>query len=832
MVSELSSVRAIEGWSPEQFARGQSAVLRQVAQGAPLGDVLDALARLIESLYPEILCSVLLLTEDGRHLVHGAAPSLPHEFSHSIDGAEIGPGAGSCGAAAFLRDTVIAADIANDPRWVHYRDLALPLGLRACWSSPVLGRDGTVLGTFAMYHREAHEPTEAELALVREATDLARIAMEQTRDAQALRRSEERYRTLVSATSQAVWVYRADGTLDARLSTWPAFTGTTEEDIKGGGWLRSIHPDDQERTRAAWVRAQATRTAYEIEHRVRRADGEWRTMIGHAVPIFGPSGEIREWIGSHVDVTEQRRTEAARRESEATLGLALEAAAMGSWTWDVARDRIGMPARLSPLFRPAASDDALTFGAFIAAVHPHDRERVEATMRQAVAGASSFQAEFRVNSSSMPECWVEIRGAPVRAGDGSASHIAGVAMDVTERKRRDEEARVLETKMQQAQKLESLGIMAGGIAHDFNNLLVGILGNAGLALIDLPAHSPARESVAAIESAAERAAELVSQMLAYSGRGSFRIMSVDLAHLVTEMSDLLGSVIAKNVEVRYSLADPVGAIRADPTQIRQIAMNLITNAAEALGGGGGVIRVTVSETKDQGSGGDSLALGPDMPAGHYVFLEVADSGGGMDAATQARMFEPFFTTKFTGRGLGLAAVQGIVRSHKGAIRIRSALGQGTTFRVYFPSDATGEPSQKTPVPTTRAAIPNSGQRRGMVLVADDEETVRTTSKRLIERAGFSVILATNGREAIDQYDAHAADIVAIFLDLTMPVLGGDAALDELMQREPPPRVVLTSGFSEEETAARFVGRDLAGYLRKPYRVADLIAALDRCVDAK
>jgi CheY-like chemotaxis protein len=262
-------------------------------------------------------------------------------------------------------------------------------------------------------------------------------------------------------------------------------------------------------------------------------------------------------------------------------------------------------------------------------------------------------------------------------------------------------------------------------------------------------------------------------------------------------------------------------------------MNLITNAAEALGGEGGVIRVTVGQTTDETPADEALALGPDLPPGRYVFLEVADSGNGMDAGTQARMFEPFFTTKFTGRGLGLAAVQGIVRSHKGAIRIRSAPGQGTTFRVYFPADATGgEPSPKAHVPTTRAALPNRGRRRGTVLVADDEETVRTTSRRLIERAGFSVILATNGREAVEQYDAHAGDIVVIVLDLTMPVLGGDAALDELMQRDPPPRVVLTSGFSEEETAPRFVGKDLAGYLRKPYRAADLIAALDRCVDAK
>ncbi|HEY8258892.1 MAG TPA: PAS domain-containing protein [Gemmatimonadales bacterium] len=832
MHSDLPPLRTAGGWSPELFARGQSAILRQVAQGDPLGEVLDALARLIESLQPGILCSVLLLTEDGRHLLNGAAPSLPPEYSRSIDGLAIGPSAGSCGTAAFLGKPVIASDLTTDPRWAAYRTHALQHGLRACWSMPIFGRNGEVLGTFAVYHREPHEPTDSELALVREATDLARIAMEQARDERTLRQSEERYRTLVSATAQAVWVYRADETLVASLSTWPAFTGTTVEEINTGGWLRSIHPDDRERTLAAWVRAQATRTAYEIEHRVRRADGEWRTMIGYAVPIFGENGEIREWIGAHTDVTEQRRVEAAQRESEATLKLALEAAAMGSWTWDVAEDRIVGPESLGPLFRRPTSGEPLTFEGFTAAIHPADRERVAALMHHAHETSSPFQAEFRIGDPSGPDCWIGIRGALVRDGDETAHRIAGVAMDVTEQKRREDEERALETKMQQAQKLETLGVMAGGIAHDFNNLLVGILGNAGLALIDLPPDSSARDSLAAIESAAERAAELVSQMLAYSGRGSFRVISVDLAHLVAEMGDLLGSVIAKNVEVRYQFADPLPSVRADPTQVRQIAMNLITNAAEALGGAGGVIRVTVGDLEGEGEADDTLGLGPEMPAGRYVFLEVADSGGGMDAATQARMFEPFFTTKFTGRGLGLAAVQGIVRSHRGAIRIRSAPGEGTTFRVYFPADATGESSRKQQPATTRAAIPFRGTDRGTVLVADDEETVRSTSKRLIERAGFTVLLATNGREAIELYDAHAGEIVAIFLDLTMPVLSGDAALEELMRRRPPPRVVLTSGFSEEETAARFVGKELAGYLQKPYRAADLLSALAHCVESR
>ena len=534
-------------WSSDQFNRGQSAILRRVAEGAPLGEVLDALARLIEELLPGVLCSVLLLSEDGRHLVHSAAPSLPADFSRAIDGSEIGPWAGSCGTAAFLGSTVIAADLATDPHWDDYRELAIPYGLRACWSSPVLRRDGAVLGTFAVYYREPHEPTASELALVREATDLARIVMEQSRSERTLRQSEERYRSLVAATAQAVWVLGADGALVAPLSTWPAFTGTTEEEIDAGGWLRAVHPDDRKRTETAWIRALSTRTSFEIEHRIRRADGEWRTMIGHAVPLFDEQGQIKEWIGAHTDVTAQRRVEAARRESEAKLALALETAKMGTWTWDVAADLITGPDHFGLLFHRPRSGDPVSFDEFVSAICPADRDRVVATMRTALIAGSPFQAEFQIGGPDDPECWVGIRAAVVREGEHKAPHIAGIAMDITarrqaesERRRREEEERVLESRMQQAQKLESLGVMAGGIAHDFNNLLVGILGNAGLALMDLPAASPLRDSLTAIEVAARRAAELVAQMLAYSGRGPFRLTALNLPRLVQEMGELLG----------------------------------------------------------------------------------------------------------------------------------------------------------------------------------------------------------------------------------------------------------------------------------------------------
>ncbi len=597
----------------------------------------------------------------------------------------------------------------------------------------------------------------------------------------------------------------------------------------------AVHPDDRKRTETAWIRALSTRTSFEIEHRIRRADGEWRTMIGHAVPLFDEHGQIKEWIGAHTDVTAQRRVEAARRESEAKLALALETAKMGTWTWDVAADLITGPDHFGLLFHRPRSGDPVSFDEFVSAICPADRDRVVATMRTALIAGSPFQAEFQIGGPDDPECWVGIRAAVVRDGEDKAPHIAGIAMDITarrqaesERRRREEEERVLESKMQQAQKLESLGVMAGGIAHDFNNLLVGILGNAGLALMDLPAASPLRDSLTAIEVAARRAAELVGQMLAYSGRGPFRLTALNLPRLVQEMGELLGSVIPKNVEIHYDFSTPVAAVRGDPTQISQIAMNLITNAAEALGKTGGVIEVSVGMVDQAGAPGDALGLGSDVPRARTRISRSPIRVAAWMSPPRPECSSPSLPPNSPVAASALPRYRALcarigVRSEFAVCRGREP-PSASTFRRTRPRSC--RPATSRPPLACRC----HDRARGTVLVADDEAIVRSTSKRLLERAGFKVLLARNGRDAIDLYDVHANEIVAILLDLTMPVLAGDAAFDELLRRQPCPQVILTSGFSEEETASRFAGKPLAGFLQKPYRAAELLAMLARIVE--
>jgi signal transduction histidine kinase/CheY-like chemotaxis protein len=397
-----------------------------------------------------------------------------------------------------------------------------------------------------------------------------------------------------------------------------------------------------------------------------------------------------------------------------------------------------------------------------------------------------------------------------------------------------EERLVLERKMLEAQKLESLGVLAGGIAHDFNNLLAVILGNAELALLDLPPESPARASIAQIEVAARRAAGLTQQMLAYSGRGHFVVGRYDLNALIAEMTELLKASVPKQVALRFALAAQLPLILADATQIRQVVLNLVINAAEAIGERDGSIIVTTRVRQVDRAYLARADLTPDLAAGMYVELEVADTGHGMDAATQAKIFEPFFTTKFTGRGLGLAAVLGIVRGHRGALTVQSAPGQGTTFRVLLAVaaeesndwDETPPPDRGASTPSPTLAHPSGG----VVLIVDDEEHVRAVAARILEQAGYSVLLAADGAAGVELYRARVGQIDCVLLDLTMPRLSGKQTFYELLQLDPNVRVVIMSGYDEQETAERFTELEPAGFLHKPFTIESLHAAIAQALD--
>jgi signal transduction histidine kinase len=405
---------------------------------------------------------------------------------------------------------------------------------------------------------------------------------------------------------------------------------------------------------------------------------------------------------------------------------------------------------------------------------------------------------------------------PMLDEDGRPRGAVGILSDITELKR-------AERRLRESQKLESLGLLAGGVAHDFNNLLVGVIGNASLAQDILPPDHPVAELLTAVLKTGEQAAHLTRQMLAYSGKGKFLVEALDLSALIPDMSGLVRPSIPKKAVLQLDLGEDLPPIQADRGQVQQVFMNLVLNAAEAIGSHEGLITV---KTGVESVNARYIRQHPEaagIQPGKYVTLEVSDNGCGMDEATKARIFDPFFTTKFTGRGLGLAAVAGIVRGHKGAIVVGSAPGKGSCFTVLFPAAARVDEKPEVAVPEATL------QGAGVVLVVDDEQVVLEMAKKALERQGFTVLLADSGRAAIDLLRRQPGDIALVVLDLSMPNMNGEEVLPELRKLRAEVRVVVSSGYSESETMVLFKGQRVSGFIQKPYTAAALADKVKVCL---
>jgi signal transduction histidine kinase len=433
------------------------------------------------------------------------------------------------------------------------------------------------------------------------------------------------------------------------------------------------------------------------------------------------------------------------------------------------------------------------YRAWESSIHPDDRAHAGDSFARIPETGDGEPREYRILRPDGEVRWISGRSFAVRDEQGQVVRLAGFAEDITDRKQEEEARHRLEAKVQHAQKLESLGVMAAGIAHDFNNLLMAILGNTDLALLRLAPESPAREYVDRIATAAQRAADLTSQMLAYSGGGRFAVCPIELNRLLTEMGHLLETVISKKATLQFHLADCLPAIEADASQVRQVVMNLITNASEALGQKGGMIRLSTGVVEADARYLSASELGEDLSPGRFVALEVSDTGTGMDAETRQRIFDPFFTTKFIGRGLGLAAVQGIVRGHNGAIKVYSEPGRGSTFKLLFPASANVARDKESGAP-----VPEARSEGTTILVVDDDARVREVVETMLAESGFRVLIAPDGRQGVEMYRDHCNEIGLVLLDMTMPEMDGEEAFREIRRIRADARVVLSSGYSEQD----------------------------------
>jgi len=528
--------------------------------------------------------------------------------------------------------------------------------------------------------------------------------------------------------------------------------------------------------------------------------------------VQAPDGMVISYLCLAQEITTQVEAVEKLRGSERMLQTLIEATNIGYALLDAQGRIIGVNGKDAAAFGLNHPEEfaGRLFSDFIADAQ---QEQFAAAMRQLQETGYLHHVEVDVYGSGSLSMPFELNAKVEHSESGPRIHL--FYRDISARRQAAEEHRALEHKLLETQKLESLGVLAGGIAHDFNNLLTGILGNASLAASVVGVESPIQTYLEQIEKASLRAADLCKQMLAYSGKGRFVVRETDLNGLVNETTDLLRVSISKRAMLRFQLAGRLPAVNADSTQLRQVIMNLVINASDALGEADGIIAISTGTQQLDAADLTATRAPVEAAPGEYTWCEVTDTGCGMPPEVLARIFDPFFTTKFTGRGLGLAAVLGIVRSHRGALKVTSQPGKGTSFRVYLPSS-------RRPVRDLQGpAVPSTDWRgEGSVLLVDDEQTVRITTGRMLEGMGFNVLSANDGLEALRVFAEHP-DARFILLDLSMPRLDGVETFREIRKMRPDARVLLMSGFTKIEAMKRFGMEGLAGFIQKPFTMRQL-----------
>jgi PAS domain S-box-containing protein len=727
----------------------------------------------------------------------------------------------------------------------HFRDLLESqdaiAGLEFLWKR----RNGSTV-----FLRENARTVRAEDGKVLFYDGVVEDFTERKRSEDALRESEERFRNIADTCPAIIWYGDTNLQITFLNKQAAVFSGRNPEELLGTAWAEHVHPDDVQSLNSVLVSAVSDRRCFQAEFRLRRHDGEYRWMLDTGVPRFvgtsyiGHVGilfditnlrqnqqQVRERLEELVnertqqleaanarlrqEIKERKQTEEALRENRAKLAAALASMADAVFITDaqgrliefndacVAFCRFGTRNECAEIF--AADPEILE-------VLLPDGSRAPAEMwavPRALRGETTANTEYTLRRKDTSQTWIgSFSFGPIRGKGGLILGSVIVGRDITEQKR-------IEERQRHTQKLETIGVLAGGIAHDFNNLLTSILGNASMLQMD-PALGPNSRLTAIIE-AGDAAAALTRQLLAYAGKGRFQITDFDVSRLVRSSAELIRVSIPRNIDLQLDLPADLPLAKGDSSQIQQVIMNLVINAAEAIGGREDG-RVSVSVGTQDLDTAEADRLGADVAAGRYISITVRDNGCGIDAPTKERIFDPFFTTKFTGRGLGLAAVQGILRKHKGAITVESTVGRGSTLTVYLPS------TEARGADPAREAGSGAPVRPATVLVVEDEEPVRAFTQAALEMLGYQVLLAEDGRQAVNLLESHPG-VDLVLLDLVMPVVGGVEAFSEMRRRWPGLPVLVVSGYSAYEARQLGIAEGVP-FLEKPYTVQMLAAAVE------
>ena len=588
--------------------------------------------------------------------------------------------------------------------------------------------------------------------------------------------------------------------------------GYPQEELLARSVLHVVHPDDIEETRSTLARLAAGTPLDRYESRVVTRTGDVRTLSWSAT-VAADEGLV--YAMAH-DVTDRRASDERLRRSEALLANAQRIARLGSWEFDC---RTGKLTWSDETFRIFGLDPqgGIDLETFLGMVVPEDRVRLEEVQRGADAESSSLDATYRVVLPGGKVRTLYERGEVERHPDGTPLRRLGVVLDITERLE-------LEHQLMQAQKMESVGRLAGGIAHDFNNILTVILSTAQLRLRQVPPGDPVRGDLEEIHVAAQRAARLTGQLLAFGRKQVNRPQSLEPDRELAELLKMLTRLIGEDVEVRFTPGAPGVCVFLDRGQFEQVMVNLAVNARDAMiSSGGGELAITTGLQHLEGA---SLEPFGDLSAGRYLLLTVSDTGKGMSDEVMERVFEPFFTTKPVGEGtgLGLATVYGIIREGGGWISVRSRPGEGTIFTILIP--VMEDEEEAHPVSDEAPASVMSGVEGGAtILLVEDEVVLRGVVARVLLSAGYTVLEAGNGREALDRLAEMAAEPDLVMTDVVMPGMGGEELARSLLERFPGVSILFTSGYSERALTQEKLRAFKADFLGKPYSIDQLMGAV-------